>query len=132
MRRVIFLALIVIAGVGVTAMIVTLRQATGGPDPSITTRMRLRQIAAASEAFHTVYGRWPTGFVEFTPEHNFRTIAFLPSGEWTTNDAWHRPLLYRPFDPARGYGAVVSFGRDGRVGGDAADSDYEERFSDTR
>jgi hypothetical protein len=98
------------------------------PDPTITTKMHLLQITSASESYQNMYGQWPTGLAQFYPEGNSHHIAFLPSGPWTTNDAWGHPLVYRPFDPGSGYGAVVSLGRDGKPGGVGRDGDIEERF----
>ncbi len=123
-----FLVSVLIAGV--LALLVVLLEPGRGPDPdpAISTKMHLRQIATASEFYHITYDTWPTRLADFYPEHNSRHIAFLPSGEWTTNDAWGRPLLYTPFDQAIGCGRVVSLGRDGKRGGAGADCDLEETF----
>jgi len=90
--------------------------------------MRLSQVTQASKFYHIAYVLWPTGFAELYAEHNSNHVAFLPPGERTTNDAWRHPLLYRPFDPALGYGTVVSMGRDGKSGGVGEDADIEDRF----
>jgi hypothetical protein len=123
---------VVLIGVGVGAMVlsaIVFRPTSGpDPDPAIRTKMHLSQVAAASEAYHNEYGLWPTGLTDFSPQSNSNHIAFLPSGPWTTDDAWGHPLAYRPFDPALGYGAVLSFGRDGKPGGVGKDADIEERF----
>jgi len=77
-------------------------------------------VSQASESYHIVYGSWPTGFAELYAEYNSNHFAFLP--DWrTTNDAWGRPLDYKPFAPGLGYGTVVSLGRDGKP-------EIEERF----
>ncbi len=98
------------------------------PNPTGTTRTRLLNITQASQSYHHAYGVWPAGLAALSPEHNSLHIAFLPSGKSTTKDAWGRPLLYKPFDPALGYGTVMSLGRDGKPGGEGNDGDMEERF----
>ena len=46
-------------------------------------------------------------------------------------DAWGHALVLQPFDPAKGYGAIISYGRDGRPGGTGADADIEIRWGET-
>ena len=90
--------------------------------------MHLLQLSAASRSYQLTYGLWPTGLSELFPKNNSNHIAFLPSDQYPTNDAWGHPLVYRPFNPTLGYGSVVSLGRDGKLGGVGKNSDIEERF----
>ena len=46
----------------------------------------------------------------------------------STNDAWGHNIAFVPFTPDRGFGSVMSYGRDGRPGGTGPDSDVEVRF----
>ncbi len=73
-------------------------------------------MAHASKIYHDVYGKWPTGL-----------LPLARSGSLEV-DGWKRPLIYQPFDAAKGYGAVISFGRDGRPGGTGEDADLVVRF----
>jgi general secretion pathway protein G len=99
-----------------------------GPSAVITTRMHLLQVAEGTRSYQLHYGFWPTGLADLYPAQNSNHIAFLPSGQWTTNDAWGRPLIYTPFDGVLGHGTVVSLGRDGTRGGTGEDADIEQGF----
>lgn len=88
----------------------------------------MEQVASAAEMYHLTYDSWPMALVQLYPGHNSNKIAYLPSWAGTTNDAWGHALLYKPFDPATGYGSVVSLGRDGQLGGSGKDEDIERRF----
>jgi hypothetical protein len=88
----------------------------------------LSLVVEASAQFHIAYDSWPRGFSEFYPDRNSNHIAFLPPDSWSTNDAWGHPLIYKPFDVAKGYGSVASLGRDAKPGGNGEDGDMEERF----
>jgi hypothetical protein len=41
-------------------------------------------------------------------------------------------LIYQPFDPAKGYGSVISYGSDGKPGGSGEAADIEVRFGAER
>jgi hypothetical protein len=80
----------------------------------------------ASRDYFRVYGEWPRSIQAFDRDGNPRGIVFVA---WMpTNDAWGGPFVYNPFDPARGYGSVASYGRDGQPGGSGPDADLEFRF----
>ena len=78
--------------------------------------------------YFSTYGSWPTGLTNFFPDGNKQHEAFLAGTPTATNDAWHHPIQYQPFDAARGYGRAISLGQDGKLGGLNAD-DIEIRFT---
>lgn len=94
------------------------------------TRATLRSVATASRFYHQEYGRWPVAVTDFT--NNPRKLIFLELGPDGVPDGWRRPVQYRPFDSAQGYGSVSSLGKDGRTGGIGADEDMEIRFAETK
>ncbi len=97
-----------------------------GGQPS--TRMQLVNAAAACSVYSTHYGQQPASLWDL--DHNRSNIMFIAWGKSGTNDAWGRPIHFTPFDPALGYGSVMSYGRDGRVGGTGRDADIEFRFGE--
>jgi hypothetical protein len=103
------------------------RLASTGKTPSGQTRGILAQVAFGSTEFHKRYGYWPAGFTNFFPSGNPDHLMLLVPA--ATNDSWNHPLVYFPFDPALGYGRVVSLGQDGKLGGSGFDKDIEQRFT---
>jgi Type II secretion system (T2SS), protein G len=89
------------------------------------TRTELASYPLASSNYFETFGRWPQSISEFT--NNSSNIVFIASTT-PNKDAWGRAILYEPFDPRRGYGRVLSYGRDGQPGGDGPDADIEFRF----
>ena len=71
--------------------------------------------AAASEA-HRFQGAWPASIQQLLarPDKAGNMAGFLKGG---TNDSWGHPIIFEPFDAARGYGRIISYGADGRPGG---------------
>jgi len=122
-ERILFMALGGVLTLGILALVVWLKVRT--PIQEAKTRAMLFQYSISSSNYFTMYGRWPQSIRDFvTNPSNVVFIAPAPP----THDAWSRPILYEPFDPARGYGRVVSFGRDGKPGGEGANADVEYRF----
>jgi hypothetical protein len=85
----------------------------------------MKGVSEASKHYHNQYNAWPKSLTDLT--NNPRNLVFFYC-EGGMVDGWRRPLLYQPFDPAKGYGAVISYGRDGRPGGSGEDADLEVRF----
>ena len=121
------LVLLVIV-VGFLLVFVAIRQSTPYR-PRTQTRCVLKQVAAASYLYHESYGEWPKNTEAFT--NNPKNITFFEMPQGTILDAWHRPVLYKPFQTNLGYGAAISLGRDGKPGGTGLDADIEFRFSET-
>ena len=94
------------------------------------TQSGMRNIAAASRQYYKEYGSWPHSLLDFYPTNNPRHLALLSEGREATNDAWSRALIYKPFDATVGYGTIISFGRNGKPGGDGLDKDIEVRFTE--
>jgi hypothetical protein len=91
------------------------------------TESDLKSISWASQSFHVEYGIWPKTLSDLTNNPgNLQFISF--DGQRGATDAWDRVYIYQPFDAAKGYGAVISYGRDGKPGGTGADADLEVRF----
>lgn len=112
--------------VGVLYWGVLPRLASSSRSPLISTRLSLNQVVGASYAYKVEYGFWPTGMVNLLKVGNSNKIVFLyPQA---TNDGWNHPLKYNPFNASLGYGSVLSFGRDGKVGGVGIDADCEVKF----
>jgi general secretion pathway protein G len=92
------------------------------------TQVILAAAATASRSYYTEYSRWPNSLADFT--NNPRKILFIQWPASGPRDRWGNPLIYIPFDTARGYGLVSSYGRDGKPGGDGDDADIEVRFNE--
>lgn len=89
------------------------------------TQALLSSYPMVASNYFKIYGRWPQSIAEITTNpSNIVFIAPCPP----TNDAWGRPIIFEPFDPARGYGRVMSYGRDAKPGGTGPDADIEFRF----
>lgn len=91
------------------------------------TTVDLMVLQMASSNYFKVYSLWPKSIHELEADGNTQKIAFIAPSP-ATNDAWGRPLVYIPFEPSLGYGSVLSYGRDGKPGGDGPDADIEFRF----
>ena len=89
------------------------------------TTLLLNSISAASSQFHASMKRWPNPESELVS--NTAAVAFIsPSPPW--RDAWDRLIVYEPFTTNSGFGRAVSYGRDGKPGGDGRNADIEARF----
>ena len=89
------------------------------------TKLSVQVLQTASKDYFSVFSDWPHSTRDFT--QNSSNIVFVVLAQ-VTNDAWGRPILYEPFDGARGYGQVTSYGRDGKPGGEGPDADIEAQF----
>ena len=89
------------------------------------TQVLLGSVSAASSSFRADAHRWPTSSIELVS--NAAAKAFIvPSPPW--RDAWGHLIVYEPFTTNSGFGRAVSYGRDGKPGGDGSDADLEARF----
>ncbi len=88
--------------------------------------MMLHQLDAACRAYAVEYGTLPMEFSDLT--NNPRGILFFDAGDRGISDGWGFPIVYEPFNATRGYARLLSFGKDGKPGGKAANADMEVRI----
>jgi hypothetical protein len=93
-------------------------------------QVTVRAAGAACDAYLKFYQEPPTSMADLV--HNRSNIVFVVWSKAAPVDGWGRPINFTPFDPARGYGSVTSYGRDGRPGGKGLDADVEARFGEMR
>lgn len=67
-------------------------------------------LAKTFDEFQAQTGNWPTNLNQIK--------EFQP--DWSTNmvDSYQRPFILVPFDKSKGYGELISYGRDGEPGGE--------------
>jgi general secretion pathway protein G len=97
---------------------------------STETYAQLHCVATASRIYRREIGEWPPSLAVLT--NNSRGIIFIDWGQKGAHDAWGHPFAYSGFDVGRGYGSVLSYGRDGKLGGEGEDKDVEVRFTEDR
>lgn len=68
-------------------------------------------------------GRWAESLDELMQQ-----LALGTNGVEFGTDRWHQSPVYVPYDTSRGYGTVISYGKDGKPGGKGEDADIEVRF----
>jgi hypothetical protein len=90
----------------------------------------LRQIGELSRYYCKCFTNWPGSLNELLAAAGHPPLSFQPEAHGLrTNDVWGRALIYLPFDRSLGYGAVVTYGLDGKPGGKDLDLDIEIRFN---
>ena len=89
------------------------------------TKAQVSLLAAASSAFATKLGRWPTSEVELVSNAANLRFIYPPT---PFPDAWGHPFVYQPYTTNAGFGRVLSYGRDGKPGGTGGAADIERRF----
>ena len=90
---------------------------------------QLAEIAQAVGRYRETYGAWPARLDDLF--RNPRRIAFLPRGDRDVLvDPWQRPIVYLPYNADAGCGLLVSWGADGKPGGEHADRDHVVRLDD--
>jgi general secretion pathway protein G len=85
----------------------------------------LASYRAAMTSFFAKFGRWPTSSTELV-SNSMGIIFIYPSPP--LNDGWGQPIIYEPYATNIGFGRVLSYGRDGKPGGNGGDADIELRF----
>jgi general secretion pathway protein G len=130
MRRALKISAIVLGGLVLllTAMLLLSSLTTVTPGRVAKTTADLITLQMASSNYFRVYSVWPKSIHDLESDRNPQKIVFIAPAP-ATNDAWGRPLVYVPFDPSLGYGRVLSYGRNGKPGGDGPDADIEFRFA---
>jgi hypothetical protein len=98
------------------------------PGAVVKTQVILSSLVTASKAYHVEYQQWPKSLDDLTD--NPKKMLFI---DWTrgeeNKDGWQHPIIYVPYNESVGYGSVISYGRDGKLGGKGADEDIEVRFN---
>ncbi len=124
-RRVVTLALAAL--LGLLLMLVILPPVHH--PPRAASRGYMIGVSEASKHYHAEYHAWPKSLADLT--NNPKNLVFFSCGGVIV-DGWGRPLIYQPFDPTKGYGSVISNGRDGKPGGSGEAADIEVRFGAER
>jgi hypothetical protein len=85
------------------------------------TYTRLLGAARDCDAYWMQHRSWPESLAQLR--------VFRPAlHEWAI-DMWDRDFVVITYDASKGYGQIISYGRDGKPGGNAeADRDIEVRF----
>ena len=83
--------------------------------------VKLVNLAAACDDYKKQYGGWPT---------NINQLGMLrPDLNEAKTDAYGHDVVLVPYSEALGYGEIVSYGRDGKLGGsNKFDQDIALRF----
>jgi hypothetical protein len=94
---------------------------SGGEMPTkpYSTCIALLNLAASGcEAYKNGHGAWPNSLED----------VYSMADDITRKDAWGHDFAFTPYDAAKGYGEVISYGRDGKPGGSGEDADLVIRF----
>lgn len=104
--------------------------------PELTyTYVALNGVVLACSNYFQIYGEWPTSIQDFeidshrNPKHDV-FLTYARTSLLARSDGWLHPLVFKQYDPSLGYGSVISYGRDGRIGGTGLDADIEVRFGE--
>jgi hypothetical protein len=122
-ERVLFMVLGGVLTLAVLPLVAWLQART--PMAIASTTAQLIAYRAATTNFFAMVGRWPTSATELVT-NSMGIIFIYPSPP--AHDAWGRLIVFEPYTTNAGYGRVVSYARDGKLGGVGADADIEQRF----
>jgi hypothetical protein len=73
------------------------------------TYSKLLYLASGCEAYKSQYSVWPTNIDQLR--------SYRPDLVEATKDTYGHDVVFVPYNEALGYGALISYGRDGRPGG---------------
>ncbi|HLX71495.1 MAG TPA: type II secretion system protein GspG [Verrucomicrobiae bacterium] len=90
-------------------------------DKPVATYNRLMFVAAGCDKYKETNGVFPDSLDVL---HQFRADSNDPCSK----DAWGQNVIVVPYEASRGYGKIISYGRDGKPGGVGKDRDLEVRF----
>lgn len=95
---------------------------SGGGDaafkPYSTCAMMFNVASSGCEGYKNAHGSWPNSLQDIN--------AMMT--DLVHKDAWLHDLAFTPYDPAKGYGEITSYGRDGKPGGSGEDADIVLHF----
>jgi hypothetical protein len=99
------------------------------PLPRAKTQAILWSLVTAARSYYIEYQQWPKSLSDLTDNPKKMPFIDWASGE-ENKGGWGHPVIYVPFDESVGYGSVISYGRDGKLGGRGTDEDIEVRFNE--
>ena len=111
----------VVCGTIAIALVITSCGQPGGeqpPKPYAGCNMLLNLAASGCEAFKNVRGSWPNSLDD----------VYAMRDDVVRKDPWGHDFGFTPFDSGKGYGEVISYGRDGKPGGTGENADLVIRF----
>lgn len=89
------------------------------PSKQYSTCLVLLNVAGAGcEEFKNNRGAWPNSLDDLISMRS----------DITRKDGWGHDLVFTPYDAAKGYGEIISYGADGKPGGAGEDTDLVIRF----
>jgi len=92
----------------------------------ISTHNRLLNVGVACNFYMVQEGDSPESVTDLFQSPVRRNVYLQP---WAAKDGWGHPIQIRAFDVSRGHGSVISYGRDGRAGGEGPDADTAVPFA---
>jgi hypothetical protein len=95
----------------------------------VTTNV-LAEVVYAVQCWEIDRGSYPATLqvLQGDPSDTWRHPRYLKRVSQDLKDGWGHPLVYQPFSANSGFGAVISLGKDGRLGGTGPDADLEFKF----
>jgi general secretion pathway protein G len=126
--------IVVLAIIAIVAVMIV-PNVIGRPDEAraTTTKSNLRTISAALKMYRLDNGDYPTteqGLVALAKKPTTEPVPRNWSGEGylaeTPVDAWGHPYIYKSPGAAGGFD-LMSYGKDGKPGGDGVDADLSDR-----
>ena len=88
--------------------------------PYITFSRLMYLASPGCEDYRKQYGAWPISLTQL--------LGFRADVGENSVDMWGRDFVLVPYNESLGYGQIISYGRDGKLGGAGADYDIEIRF----
>lgn len=85
------------------------------------TYTRLMGIAEGCDKYKAQYDSWPSSLSQLQKGHPELVDPW-------DKDGWGRELVLVPYNETRGYGEIISYGRDAKPGGTGDNRDLEVRF----
>jgi hypothetical protein len=88
--------------------------------PWVTYSRLMYCVSHGCNEYKRTHGTWPNSLAELR--------ASGDDVNERSKDMWGRDFVYIPYSDSRGYGQIISYGADGKPGGEGADGDLEVRF----
>ena len=124
MLKALMIGIVALALVIIAFLVVRFNAASGAARVALTT-VSLSCFQSATSNYFKEFDEWPKALQSLYANGNPQKVGFIGDDP---NDAWGRPLVFEPFSEKRGFGRILSYGRDGRLGGTGPDADIEVRF----
>jgi hypothetical protein len=117
------LAVVLLCGVGIYAWTFLILHPM---NRQVSTHNRLLNVSVACSFYMVEEGGSPESVTDLFESPGRRNVYLEPL---FAQDGWGHPIQIRAFDASRGHGSVISYGRDGRAGGDGPDADTVVPFA---